>query len=1159
MTERRYRPEDPVPETASMQIESIIAQQLELMRRQLQVLNAAWQGVAAEGETPLKDAVPVPKPVETPAAPAAVVEPSPAANASPVEGPPQTALPEAVAPQATPRGIALTEAQTEIWLASKIGDTASCAFNESTSFDFRGRLQPDALRAAVRSIVRRHEALRTTFEPNGETQIVHPAMEIDVPLLDLSASPADESERALARLLADEACTPFDLERGPLLRMRLVRRAPEHHVLVATAHHLVCDGWSFDVMVRDLCAAYNLACEGRPDTRPLPGMQISDYARWLEGTKGSAEMQAAEAYWLGRLSRDLPVLELPLDRPRPPAQSYRGSCETRTLDPDLYARVKAVGARSGATLFVTLLSAYAILLYRLTGQREMVIGMLAAGQSAVGSHDLVGHCTHLLPLRLELDPEDSFRRLLAGIKPLVLDAYDRQAVTFGTLVKRLKLKRDPSRPPLVSTLFNIDPALHGLTFTNLEMEYAANPKCAYQFDLAFNLTADHMRLITAGDYATDLFDAATIRRWLGHYQRLIEDAVQDPDRPIRRLAILTAAERHMVLEDWNTTARAVPETGVHGLFETQAAATPDAIAVVHGDHTITYRELERRANRLARHLVAIGLKPGDLAGVYMERSIEAVTAILGVLKAGGAYVPLDPAFPADRIAFMLADSAAGIVLTDSLQRTDLPATPARIVQLDSDWTTIERQPDRPPDGIPASPDELAYVIYTSGSTGKPKGVQIPHRAVVNFLQSMAREPGMSAEDRLLSVTTMSFDIFGLELFLPLTTGARVILADRDDAMDGQRLGELIDLHAVTVMQATPSTWRLLVDSGWSGRSSLRMLCGGEALPRDLVAPLLELGGELWNLYGPTETTIWSTVFRVRSADEPVLIGRPIANTRTHILDDAFEPVAPGVVGELYIGGLGLARGYLNRPELTAEKFIADPFRPGERLYRTGDLARYRADGRIECLGRIDHQVKLRGFRIELGEIETRLKDIESIRECVAVLREDRSGDRRLIAYYVLREGADATESDLRRHLKTHLPEYMVPQHFVRLPALPLTPNRKIDRKALPAPLAEAGGDRALVLPRSDVERDIAAIWEAVLRCGPVGVSQDFFESGGHSLLATQVMSRINRQFDIKLPLQKLFEATTIEAQAALVDELRWAAAAPMPPPTAAGQREVIEL
>jgi amino acid adenylation domain-containing protein len=937
MDKKPLQSDPPAPEPMAATIETIIAQQLELMRRQLEMLNAAGATVPLEGAAPL--------PVFTPAAPQAsavpdTVSPAPtpeppaparSVNAPASAHPPlPVAIPQVARDGRDARPFPLTEAQTEIWLASKFGDTASCAFNESTSFDFRGALAVDAMRSAVRSIVQRHEALRTTFDPSGEAQIIHPAAEIEIPLLDVSGRPQAEADRALARLLADEACTPFDLERGPLLRVRLVRRAERRHTLVVTAHHLVCDGWSFDVMVRDLCAAYNLACDGRPDARPLPSMQISDYVEWLKRSEGTAEMQAAEAYWAGRLAGDLPVLELPVDRPRPPLRSYRGARVTRSFDPDLYARIKAVGARAGATLYVTLLSAYAVLLYRLTGQRELVIAMLAAGQSTVGSHDLVGHCTHLLPLRVTLDPEDSFRALLTTMKSLVLDAYDHQAVTFGTLVKRLKVKRDPSRTPLVSALFNIDPALHGLTFNGLEMDYAANPKCAYQFDIGFNLTAYATRLITACDYSVDLFEAETIARWLGHYQRLIEDAVQDPERPIRRLGILTPQEKAHILEDWNATAREVPAGLVHRLFEEQADRTPDAVAVVHGNRSISYGELDRDANRLADHLRALGLKPGDLAGVYMERSIGAVTALLAVLKAGGAYVPLDPAFPGDRIAFMLEDSAARFILTDSSRRGDLPATTAQVVQLDSDGAAVAQRSDRRPE-TDAGRDALAYVIYTSGSTGKPKGVQIPHRAVVNFLRSMQVEPGLAPEDVLLSVTTMSFDIFGLELYLPLATGARVILADREDTLDGQRLGELIEAHQVSIMQATPSTWRLLIDSGWSGRKSLRMLCGGEALPRDLVAPLLERGGELWNLYGPTETTIWSTVHRIRSADEPILIGHPIGNTRTHILDESLQPVPIGVTGELHIGGLGLACGYLNRPGLTAENFVPDPFRHGERL------------------------------------------------------------------------------------------------------------------------------------------------------------------------------------------------------------------------------------
>ena len=505
-----------------------------------------------------------------------------------------------------------------------------------------------------------------------------------------------------------------------------------------------------------------------------------------------------------------------------------------------------------------------------------------------------------------------------------------------------------------------------------------------------------------------------------------------------------------------------------------------------------------------------------------------VVGLLGVLKAGGAYVPLDPGFPIDRLQFMLEDSGVPILLTQAALAGDMSGYNGKTVCIDSDWERISAQSDGDPKSLSGA-DHLAYVIYTSGSTGRPKGVQIPHRALVNFLCSMQREPGLTSADTVLSVTTISFDIFGLELFLPLISGAKVVLVERDDAADGARLIELLKESEATVMQATPATWRLLLQAGWEGNRLLKILCGGEALPRDLVAPLLERCKEFWNLYGPTETTIWSTVCQVKSKEDPILIGRPIANTQIYILDNSLQLTPVGVAGELHIGGEGLARGYLNRPELTAEKFIPHPFStdPNARVYKTGDLARYRSDGTIECLGRIDHQVKVRGYRIELGEIESRIKEVEAVGNCVVVLREDRPGDQRLTAYYVPRDGQAVSVFEVRRHLQAKLPEYMVPQHFVELASIPLTPNGKVDRKALPKPEADSASEQGYVAPRTETEQKIAAVWQEVLNREKVGVHDDFFELGGHSLLATQVMSRVNRLFNIQLPLRKLFETRTV--------------------------------
>jgi amino acid adenylation domain-containing protein len=718
---------------------------------------------------------------------------------------------------------------------------------------------------------------------------------------------------------------------------------------------------------------------------------------------------------------------------------------------------------------------------------------------------------------------------------MTLEAYDHQDLPFEKLVEELQPARDMSYSPLFQVMFiwqnmlGKPVALPELTLTPVAVSNRAS-----MFDLTLYMWEREKQLSGAFEYNTDLFEAATIERMAGHFQTLLEGIVADPDERLSRLPLLSAAERRQLLIDWNDTVADYPARScVHELFAEQAARRPDQVAVVCGDAQLSYGELNRRANQLAHHLRSLGAGAETLVGIYLERSVEMVVGLLGILKAGAAYVPLDPGFPADRLAFMLADCGAPILITESQLAGNLAAFQGQMIRMDWDWEKVANESPQNPAGA-AGPHNLAYVIYTSGSTGKPKGVQIVHRALVNFVCSMARQPGLSEADTLLSVTTISFDIFGLELFLPLLTGAQVVLAQRDDALDGARLMALLKRSKASVMQATPATWRLLLEAGWPGQPGLKVLCGGEALPPDLVAPLLEGCKELWNLYGPTETTIWSTVQQIESQTGPIVIGRPIANTRIYILDGSGQPVPVGVSGELYIGGEGLARGYLNRPELTAAKFIIDPFAndPQARMYNTGDLARYLPDGRLQCLGRVDHQVKVRGFRIELGEIEALLGEYPGVHQAVAVVREDRPGDRRIVAYLVGEAvGADGLSSaKLRQFLKTRLPDYMIPAAFSVLDEFPLTPNKKVDRKALPAPEElRCDLEATYVAPRSPMEELLAGIWAEVLGIEKVGVHDNFFELGGHSLLTTKVISRLrDSDYCVDLPIRKMFEHPTLE-------------------------------
>jgi len=816
------------------------------------------------------------------------------------------------------------------------------------------------------------------------------------------------------------------------------------------------------------------------------------------------------------------------------------------LPEGLTGELKALGRRENVTLFMTLLAAFKVLLARYSGQDNLVVGSPIAGRNRVDLEGLIGFFVNTLALRTDLSGDPTFRELLGRIRESTLDAFAHKDLPLAKLVEELKPGRSSNQTPLFQVLFALEyletPSLRlpGLVFEPMEFDLHWA-----KFDLSLTVSERSGGLRASFNYDTDLFDEGTIRRMAGHYQRLLEGIVADPGQPISQLPLLTEDERHQMLVEWNDTARGYPaDRCVHQLFEEQVGRTPEAVAVVFENQQLTYRELNARSNQLAHYLRDLGVGPEVLVGLYLERSLEMVVSLMGVLKAGGAYLPLDPSYPADRLGFMLDDARPRVVLTQRSLADALPPHASAVVCLDAPIAQTAMSPadssnrgDGPREvlGKP-SPDSLAYVLYTSGSTGRPKGVQIPQRAVVNLLTSMRREPGLVPEDTFLAVTTLAFDIAALELFLPLTTGACVVIATHEVAADGRRLARLLEDSSATVMQATPATWRMLLGAGWGGNPKLKVLCGGEALPRDLAERLLPLCAELWNLYGPTETTIWSAAWRV-SPGQPILLGRPIANTQFYVLDRLHRPVPVGVPGELFIGGEGLARGYLNQPELTAGRFLANLFRPDSSacLYRTGDCVRYRPDGCLEYLGRLDHQVKVRGHRIELGEVEVVLGQHPQVRERVVVARRDRSGENRLVAYVVQRDSVALTYRQLRDYLKPKLPAYMIPSALVVLDALPLTANGKLDRRALPEP----GGEGAVVsggyaAPRTEVEERLALMWAEALGLERVGINDNFFELGGHSLMAIRLFTRIEAEFERSLPLAILFRAQTVSEMAAIL-------------------------
>lgn len=1022
--------------------------------------------------------------------------------------------------------VPLTESQREIWLAAALSDDANCAFNESLTLRLHGTANEDALRTALEAAIARHDALRSTVDGDKECLRIASELSIQIPYVDLSALSKDASAALIESSIAEEARKPFDLSHGPLLRATIFRTAADELALLLTGHHIVLDGWSANQLLEDMGRIYSA---GKTKSKPVlaPLMPFSSYAIKEQKESQAGSYAENEEYWVELFAGRAPVLDLPTDRPRPVLKTYRGATVHVDLDPALSAEIKKASSRLGCSLFVTLLSGFQMLLHRLTRQSEVVVGISAAGQALFDEVSLVGHCVHFLPMLSELPSPYTAKEQLSATRTRLLDAYDHQEFTYGTLLRKLPIARDASRLPLIEVQFNLEKLGANVQFDGLRTEMQSNPKAFVNTDLFLNVIETPDTLILNCDYNTDLIDESTLKRWMSSYATLLKGIVEDATRDVRELEILDATERKLVVEDWNQTA---VDFGafepIHRMFERQAAQSPTKIAAVCESVSWTYQQLNEYSNKMARHLRRNGIQSGSLVGVCVQRSLPMLGAVLGVLKAGAAYLPLDPWHPTDRLELVLEDAKASLLLTDENLAARL-RTNARVVCLDSEEKLWARESGADLEGV-CTPDTLAYVIYTSGSTGRPKGVAIEHGSLSNLLRSMEREPGLKSTDTLVSVTTLSFDIAALELFLPLMTGAKLIIATRDQVIDGFRLRHLLEDSQATVLQATPVGWRVLLEAGWHGQPQLKVLCGGEALPRDLADSLLECSGEVWNVYGPTETTIWSSATRLHKQPGSVTVGPPIANTQFYVLDELRRPVPIGVTGQLYIGGDGLARGYWHRPELTEEKFVANPFGDG-RIYDTGDLARWLPDGHIEILGRSDFQVKVRGFRIELSEIESVLATHPAVRDAVASAVEAGAGDKRLVAWVdsSLPTPPADLHVQLRSLLAAKLPEYMIPSVIAVLSALPRTANGKIDRKSLPAPaFAAVAQERVFTPAETPQQTKLAEIWADVLKLESVSITDSIFELGADSLLIFRISARANRE---GLPIQpaQIFQHRTI--------------------------------
>ena len=1072
-------------------------------------------------------------------------------------------------PSAEPRFLSFS--QERLWFLEQFEET-SALNNISFAIRLRGALRPDSLEQALTEVVRRHESLRMVFPPSERNQppVLHIVEAADFRLenIDLSLASAERREPVARHRMEEIARRPMHLAQGPLFQAHLLKLSADDHFLLLTVHHIVADGWSFEILFHELSTLYTAFLAGRQSTLPLLDVQYADFAFWQRGLQRSGKLEKALDYWTKRLTGIPPLLELPTDFPRPAEQTYRGSYCERPIGPVLTNKIRQLSDKTNATLFMTILAAFQTLLHRYSGQTNILVGSPVTNRTRVEFEPLIGFFVNMLPLRADFSGTQSVRELLGQVRNSTLEALSQDELPFEMLVRELKPNRNLGHTPLFQVaLMFLQDGHHLLQLPGLSAETYPISTATSKFDLTLFVRDTKDGLLLWLEYSTDLFESGTVSRMLGHLECLFESMVANPDENISQLNLLPDTERQQILVGWNQTALDYPtEKTVHALFEEQAARTPDAIAVEYERRRISYAELNRRASALATELRQRGVKRETAVGIYVERSIDMVVAVLGTLKAGGFYIPLDPAFPKDRLAYMVTDAQIPVLITQSRLTAELPEHRAEVVHVDK----IDPRTSSMPEDASANQStatDLAYTLFTSGTTGRPKGVQISHRAVVNFLHSMQQKPGLRADDVLLAVTTLSFDIAGLELYLPLITGAKVVIASREETVDGARLAKLIKSGGITVMQATPATWRMMIEAGWEGNPKLKILCGGEAIDRGLADQLLSRCGELWNMYGPTETTIWSTTERLLP-NQSISIGRPIANTQIYILDTNGQPTPSGVTGELLIGGDGVARGYLGRPELTAEKFIPDPFNrnTAHRLYRTGDLARFRADGRIEFLGRSDFQVKIRGFRIEIGEIETALALIAGVARAVVTVREDKPGEKRLVAYIVPKmpsspRAPSANGSDtpamldvtaLRNALRTTLPDYMLPAAFVFLESLPLTPNGKVDRKALPEPDKTANVEIHYEAPRGPTEEKLAEIMASLLRLPKVGRADDFFALGGYSILAVSLFNEIERMFGKRIPIATLFRAPTVAALAVELDaehvsEKKWVSLVPIQP------------
>jgi amino acid adenylation domain-containing protein len=1040
---------------------------------------------------------------------------------------------ETIRPIPRSQDIPLSFAQQRLWFVEQMQEVGA-TYNEFFALKIQGYLNVSIMEEVVTEIIRRHEVLRTNFviKDTFPVQVIAPHTEISIPVVDLQLLSKDEQLIQVQKLIRQEQTQTFNLCDDFLVRITLLKLAEDSYVLLLNMHHIVSDGWSVGIFVREFTALYQAFAQGKSSPLPELSVQYADFACWQRELLNGDTFKTQLEYWQKQLAGAPPLLELPTDRVRSPKQTFSGSSVRMHLDSHLTHQLKLLSQQSGATLYMTLLGAFLILLSRYSNQEDIVVGSPIANRNRSEIESLIGFFINNLALRVNLEGNPTFTELLQRVRKVTLDAYAHQDLPFEQLVEKLQPERSLSYSPLFQIVFALQNTpleeleLPGLTLTPMEVERIVSKN-----DLILLVEEHNSELIALWDYNTDLFDAQTITRMAEHFQTLLTAIVANPQQTVGELPLLTATERHQLLVEWNNTQFDYPQDKcIHELFTAQVEKTPDAIAVVFQDQHLTYQQLNHHANQLANYLQSLGIGAEVPVGICVERSLEMAIGLLGILKAGAAYIPLSPNYPFERLSFILEDVQPPVILTQEHLLDKLPSSWSQVICLDSEWEDIAGFGEENP-ANKATPENLAYVIYTSGSTGKPKGVLVPHQGLCNLVQAQIQRFDVNPDSRVLQFAAFSFDASVSEVFMALCSGASLYLDTSEKLLPSSSLIELIQDKQITHITLPPSALAVLPTADLPIKS---LIVAGEACGSDLVAQWSS-NRRFFNAYGPSECTVCATIAECTDSSKKPPIGRPISNTQVYILDKHLQPVPIGVTGEIYIGGVGVARGYLNRPDLTAQKFIANPFISDElaRLYKTGDFGRYLADGNIQFLGRIDHQVKIRGFRIEPDEIQAVLLQHPDIEDVVVVAREDNSLQQRLVAYVV--EQQQNSPQAYKNYLRELLPDYMIPSEFVLLESLPLSPNGKVDRHALPAPeQTRLKSESNFVLPRDTLELQLAEIWEEVLEVRPMGIKDNFFDNGGHSLLAIRLMSKIEKAFGKNLPLTTLFSCPTVEQLASIL-------------------------